>query len=188
MNTVQYVPPSTQTPETKIFLAAALEVSPEPVHEQSEVLVQKAQTLTAKPLTLKTEPTKSESLKMLLNTGVAPTESSVSLLEITTGPISVTEKFTVRIFINKPDANAETSINDPSYVGRISALDSQARRGESGAISHSFPIVLGGRDSRFYKLVHPGEPFRVTLVPVGSAQTLKGFLIPIKEIKLKVIK
>jgi polyphenol oxidase len=187
MNTVQYLPPATPSAEAKMFAAATPAVAvPPAVPEKSEVLIKKSETLSAKPLTLQTE--SKPSVKMLLDTGVAPSEGSISALEITTGPIQVTEKFTIRIFVNKPDANATTSITDPNYVGRIQALDSEARATDSAKASHSFLIILGGPDSRFYKIVKPGEPFKITLVPVGSAQSLKGFVIPIKEIKLKIVK
>ncbi len=186
MNTVQYLPPAALVPQTKIFLAAVPAISSAAAQEEKEIIVQKAQTLTAKPLTIQTE--SKPSMKLLLDKGVAPGESSVSILEITTGPIPVTEKFTIRIFVNKADADARTSIKDPAYVGRIRALASEARGGESGTLSHSFLIILGGSDSPFYKLVRPGAPFTITLVPVGSEQTLKGFSVPIKEIKLKVVK
>ena len=186
MNTVQYLPPSSQLPQTKIFLAAVPTISSSPVQERQETLIQKSQTLTAKPLTIQTEP--KPAMKSMLDTAAAPGEPSISLLEITTGPIPVTEKFTVRVFLNKPDADAHTSIKDPAYVGRIRALSSEARSDESGPISHSFLLLLGGRESRFYKLVRPDAPFAITLVPVGSEQTLKGFSVPIKEIKLKIVK
>jgi len=186
MTTVQYLPPTAQMPQNKIFLAALPAISSEPAQEQKETIIQKPQTLTAKPMTMQAE--SKPSTKRLMDAGMAPSESSVSILEIMTGPIAVTEKFTIRVFVNKPDADSHTSITDPSYVGRIRALASEARGAESGAMSHSFLIILGGRDSRFYKVAHPDAPFTITLVPVGSEQTLKGFSVPIKEIKLKIVK
>jgi polyphenol oxidase len=186
MKTVQYLPPGAPSPQARAFLAAVPAISAEAPEEKSEMLVQKPQTLTAKPVTFETEP--KPAMKLLMEKGNVPVESSVTLLEIVTGPIAITHKFTVRIFVNKPDADAHTSITDPSYVGRIRAMDSESRRGESGSKSHSFLIILGGRDNRFYKAVRPGDPFKLTLVPVGSEETLKGFAIPIKEIKLKVVK
>jgi polyphenol oxidase len=186
MSTVQYLPPASTLPQTKIFLAAVPAISSNAAQEEKEIIVQKAQTLTAKPLTIQAE--SKPTLKQMLDKSDAPGESSVSILEITTGPIPVTEKFTIRVFVNKADADAHTSIKDPAYVGRIRALASEARGSESGALSHSFLIILGGRDSRFYQLVRPGAPFAITLVPVGSEQTLKGFSVPIKEIKLKIVK
>jgi len=186
MNTVQYLPPASQLPQTKIFLAAVPAISAGAVQEKRETLVQKPQTLTAKPLTIQTEP--KPTMKSMLDTSAAPNEESISILEITTGPIPVSEKFTIRVFLNKPDADTRTSIKDPAYVGRIRALASEARGAESGATSHSFLLILGGRDSRFYKLVRPDAPFAITLVPVGSEQSLKGFSVPIKEIKLKIVK
>jgi polyphenol oxidase len=186
MNTVQYLPPAAPLPQTQTFLAAVPAISSAPAQEEKEIIVQKAQTLTAKPLTIQAE--LKPSTKLLMDKGIAPAESPLTILEITTGPIPVTEKFTIRVFVNKADADARTSIKDPAYVGRIRALASEARGSESGGRSHSFLIILGGSDSPFYKLVRPGAPFAITLVPVGSEQTLKGFSVPIKEIKLKVVK
>jgi hypothetical protein len=169
-----------------VFLAAVPAIPAAAPEEKSEMLVQKPQTLTAKPMTFDAE--QKPPTKLLMEKGNVPMDSAVTILEIVTGPIAITQKFTVRIFVNKTDADAHTSITDPSYVGRIRAMDSESRRGESGSKSHSFLIILGGRDNRFYKAVRPGDPFKLTLVPVGSEETLKGFSIPIKEIKLKVVK
>jgi len=186
MKTVQYLAPATPTPQARVFLAAVPAISAQAPEEKSEMLVQKPQTLTAKPITFETEP--KPATKLLMEKGNVPVESSVTLLEIVTGPIAITHKFMVRIFVNKPDADAHTSIKDPSYVGRIRAMDSESRGGESGSKSHSFLIILGGRDDRFYKAVGADASFKLTLVPVGPEESLKGFVIPIKEIKLKVVK
>jgi hypothetical protein len=92
--------------------------------------------------------------------------------------IQYAQKFSIRLFVNKPDANRETSMKDPHYVGTINALDGESRRGEVGPdVSHSFPVILGLRDANFYKLVKTGESFTVTmarrLVPVKTTKVFR---------------
>jgi len=43
-----------------------------------------------------------------------------------------------------------------------------------------------GSDSNFYKLVRPGEPFKITLVLIGPSANDQKFSIQVKSIKLKV--
>ena len=111
----------------------------------------------------------------------------MSLLIVETGAITYTEKFTVRVFVDKPDADRQTSLRDLHYVGRIQALDSASRANEAGQdATHVFSMLLLPSDPRFYDLVTPGAAFSVTLVPVGPGQTDQSFRIPVKTIALKI--
>lgn len=181
---VQYVEPEGSPFANQKKLMGAAAVTPA-APTQSEVLVGKTATLTTAPLTLKPEagPTGHK----LLNAAGTSTKPPLSILEITTGPILFPDKFTVRVFVNKPDADAKTPASDPHYVGRLRGLDSEGRRSESNAtISHTFPILIDA-ESPFYKLVKPGEAFTITLVPVGHLSLEKSLAIPIKEVRLKVV-
>ena len=138
-----------------------------------------------RPLTLNVRP-QAEATN-LLSTMIATQPKPLSLLVIETGPVTYTGKFTIKVFVNKPDADSSTSIHDPHYVGRIRALDSEGRINEIGKdISHTFSIIIPPDDSNFYKIVRPGEAFSVTLTAVGPNSKDETFRIEVKAIKLKV--
>jgi hypothetical protein len=184
MNNVTYLPPQGAAPPQHLMkaLAAAPQTTPT---EHSASFVQKADVLTGKPLTITVSA--SPELKPLLLAGADAKTHSVSVLEVETGAIQYAQKFSIRLFVNKPDANRETRMKDPHYVGTITALDGESRRGEVGPdVSHSFPVILGPSDANFYKLVKTGESFTVTMVPIGPNENDQSFQIPVKGIKLRV--
>jgi hypothetical protein len=162
---------------------AALPSEPQAEPEQkSETIIKGPSTLTAKPLTLTTDvkPT----FKALFEAGPEAKPNSFYVLEIRTGPISYTGRFSIKLFVNMPDANSKTSIKDPHYIGRIQALDSDGRSSEGKDASHRFFVILGRDDSNFYKIVHPGENFKLTLIP----SAVEGFEITVKAVILTTIK
>jgi polyphenol oxidase len=183
MTNVTYLPPATTTKQVSAFFA---QLSTGPIKaptKKSETIAEKGETLTAKPLTLKAALT--PQAKALFSSGPKSEGNPLFVLEIETGPISFPEKFAIKLFANKTDADGTTSIKDSHYIGRISALDSDGRRGEEGTeIAHRFVVILGRKDCNFLKVVSPNQPFSLTLAPVGS---LKDFRITVKRITLTTI-
>jgi len=154
-------------------------------NERMMTLVQSTDTLTTKPLTVQGQP--QPEVNKLLGIFDENRTHPLSLLIVETGPIRYSDKFTIKVFVNKPDADRLTSIHDVHYVGSIRALDSASRIHETEKdITHFFSIMIAPSDSNFYNLVKPGESFSVTLVPVGPSQRDESFRIPVKSIKLKV--
>lgn len=116
------------------------------------------------------------------------TTHPLTLLVIETGPITYTDQFTIKVFVNMPNATRRTGIHDPHYIGRIRALDSDDRANEAGRdVTHTFSLLIPRGDSNFYTLVRPGTPFSLTLVVVGPAANDASFQIPVNSIKLKVV-
>lgn len=185
MTNVTYAPPRGALLAARMFAVPQVATEQNPV-ENSGVFTQSPNaTLTAKPLTVTVQP--DAETDALLKEGAGHTPATLSLLEIETGPIAYRDKFSIRLFVNKPDANLHTSLTDLHYIGRIEGMDSE-RRGsaEEAESSHTFPIVLGRSDSNFYKLAHSGKSFTVTFVAVGPTDADPSFSVPIKSIKLKV--
>jgi polyphenol oxidase len=185
---VTYLPPQGPAPAPRMLTSLAIAPQSGPratPTERNGTFVQKTEVLTAKPLSITISA--GPELRPLLTAGADAKTHSVSILEVQTGAIPYAEKFSIRLFVNKPDANRETSMKDPHYVGTISALDGQNRRGETGEdVSHTFPVILGPSDANFYKLVKTGDSITFTMVPVGPPENDQGFRIPIKGIKLRV--
>jgi hypothetical protein len=109
----------------------------------------------------------------------------VAWVEIVTGPLSFNGKFSIRLFANKPDANSETSIEDPHFLGQIRALDSG--RGQTGKRNegHVFSVMLGVRASKLKPILDGGTSLQLTFVPVG----LEGAsgILEIRNVEIKVI-
>jgi polyphenol oxidase len=170
--------------EPQSGLSPQLRITSEARKERMEILVNNPNTLTAKPLTLAVE-TRPE-LKSLLGSGTNAGTPAIAVLEVQIGALPFTEKFTINAFVNKPDANRETSIKDPHYIGRIRGLDSEGRRTEEGPdITHTFPIVIA-RESNFYRLVRPAGSFTITLVPANLSPSDQSFRTSVKSIRLRV--
>jgi polyphenol oxidase len=185
MTNVEYLPPASSTNEVKAFLGALPAAVEEAPIKKSETIVEKSDTLTDKPLTLKG--TFKSGAQALLKEDAPESKNTFYVLEVQTGPVSYAGKFTIKLFANKTDADDKTSIKDPHYIGRISALDSESRLNEAGsAVLHTFVIILGRKDSNFFKVASPTEPFSITMVPAGSAK-LSGFKIEVKSISLTAI-
>jgi polyphenol oxidase len=186
MSTVRYAPPQAPAPGARLLLANAPRHPKKPPKESSETVIAKAVTLTIKPLTLPAARGKPGAEK-LLSRAAQPEKSSVSLLEFDVGPVTYEGRFTVRIFVNKPDATLDTSVADPHFVGILSALDSHTGdRFEDEKVSHKFRVNISREVSNFYSVVRPGDGFTLTLVPVGTAEGLKNFRLPIKSVTLKI--
>jgi len=183
MTNVRYREPQSPPAETAQLLS---EVHAPQKQLQAKIvpLVREEKTITTTPLTLSVAPrVETQSFFSSLTSKPNP----LSLLVIETGPVTYTGKFTVRVFVNMTNADANTSTHDPHYVGRIRALDSEARAQEAGKdFTHSFSIVIPPGQSNFYKLVKPGQAFSITLVALGPSMTDKSFQIPVKSINLKV--
>jgi polyphenol oxidase len=185
MTNVTYAEPQSPVPMEMPLLTAARTTVRRQTNQKIVTLTQKPDTLTTKPLTLTTEI--QADAKTLLGAASDAKTHPLTLLVIETGPITYTDKFTIKIFVNKPDATRLTGIHDPHYIGRIRALDSDDRAKEAGSdVTHTFSLLIPAGDSNFYRLVRPGTPFSVTLVVVGPAANDGGFQVPVKSIKLKV--
>jgi polyphenol oxidase len=186
MSTVRYAPPQAPAPGARLLLANAPRYPKAPPKESGETVIAQAGTLTVKPLTL-TAPKDVPGVRKLLPRAAEPEKSSRSLLEFDVGTIKYAGRFTVRVFVNKPDATVDTSVTDPHFVGVLSALDSHAG-GQPGdeKVSHKFRVNVSREVSNFYDVVRPADGFSLTLVPVGTAEGLKNFSLPIKSVTLKV--
>jgi polyphenol oxidase len=188
MKNVRYVPPGEATPATRAILASGSQIPKEPPREKSETVVERGETLTGKPLTL-TATTAKEGVRAIVARGVLPERPALSLLEIQVGAINYEGRFTVRIFVNKDDADINTSIDDPHFVGHIEALDSHAghRKDEhADGASHKFRVNVSKGVSNFYNVVVPGQPFKLTLVPTVPASNPREFKLEVKSVALKV--
>ena len=182
---ISYLEPESPGPEIGAMLSAVQAVSRESLQEKSETLVREPGTLTVKPLTLAVQ--RKPEIMRLFSMGTSERGNPLSVLEIQTGSISYVGRFSINVFVNKPDANRETSMTDVHFVGLIRALDAESRRAEAdGDFTHTFAVMLGRSDANFYKLVGSGESFTITLVAQGPNPNDKGFHIPVKSIKLRV--
>jgi hypothetical protein len=154
------------------------------IKEQTEVILPEGGVLTSKPLTL-TAKTQSEN-SPLLSTGRKVAHPPVSMLDIYTGPITYTEDFSVNVYMNTESADGATSIKDSNLLGSFSLPPDLRRRNEGGQGDRTipFPMITG---AHFYKLLEPGKPFSVILVPVGRAAADPDFRIPVRRIDLTVI-
>lgn len=157
---------------------------PKMTEERTEVITQEGGVLTSKPLTLKSKTNFEGS--SLLSAG-RKLASPYLELKIVTGPIPYTEPFMVGVYVSSETDNAATSINDSNYVGRFGESDPTKRRRTIGAGQDDLTFdIMGGTAplTDFYKLVQPGKPFSVVLLPVGSAATDPDFRIPVRRVTL----
>lgn len=185
MTNVSYIEPQSPTPTMTSLLSTLSTAAQQRLKEQTVTLAQETRTLTTKPLTIGVRP--QTEATALFGAAIAREPQPLSLLVIETGPISYAGKFSIKVFVNKDDANGSTSIHDPHYVGRIRALDSDGRVNERGKdISHSFSIIIPPGDSNFYKIVKPGEAFSLTLAAVGPRPNDESFRVEVRNIKLKL--
>jgi hypothetical protein len=69
---------------------------------------------------------------------------------------TLTQPVRLNVFVNKPDANRTTSLEDPHFLGYIDLLPTHGR------------VESGGRlfDLSTVKAIDPAAPLEVTLVPV----------------------
>lgn len=81
----------------------------------------------------------------------------------------------IHIFVEKPDASARTSPEDPRFVGSIPLM---LTLGTAGTASGAFD--LSGVD------IEPGAALRVTLVPVtGIDERPQGFRLPVARVAVE---
>jgi hypothetical protein len=180
MTNVVYQEPKAAAP--LLTAVAKQAATPQATKEKSAVIVQEGGELTSKPLTLKAAPQPANA--PLLAGARNAAKPPLSLLEIETGPIAYTEKFTVSVYLDLPGANGAGGVKEANYIGRIHALDSDGRRSQAGQdITNTFSIMIGSR-SPFYKLVPAGKPFSIILVPIGPAARDPNFHIAVKSVKL----
>jgi len=185
LTNVTYAEPASTAPKPPLMLTLLQSVQRRAPAEKSETVVETGGTVTSKPLTLNAA--SSPATRTLFTEAVSAAAHPLSVLEIETGPIAYSGKFAVEVFVNKPDANDKTSTNDPHYIGRLKALESEGRQDEAGKdVTHTFPVMLGRNDSNFYKLVRPGQSFTITLVPAGENAADPRFQIPVKKVTLRV--
>jgi polyphenol oxidase len=152
--------------------------------EQDVVVTQKPATLAVEPISLMpAEP--SDQIKNVRAAG--DNETVRSLLEFEVGGLSYAGRFSIRVFVNKPDANINTDIKDEHFLGTFGALDSHAghamKEKEASAV---FVVNVSRQVSNFYKVAPPGKPFTLTLVPVGTPRGLHDFQLRVKSVKFKV--
>jgi polyphenol oxidase len=188
MSGVRYAPPQAPTPGARAFLAGAPRLPRRPPVGTTETVIPGSVTLTRGPQTL-TASKPRPAVATLLSRGAAPEREVPSLLEFEVGPIEYSGRFTVRVFVNKPDATDATSVTDPHFVGLINALDSHVseQRGKGREEpSHKFRINVSRDVSNFYNVVSPEKGFTLTLVPVGTEATLRNFRLKVKSVKLQV--
>jgi hypothetical protein len=151
------------------------------IKEETEVILPEGGMLTSKPLTL-TAKTNSENSPLLF-AGSRVAHPPVSMLEIYTGPITYAADFSVNMYMNTENA---TSIKDSNFLGNFSLPADDRRQDAAGQGDRTipFPMITG---ASLYKLVQPGKPFSVILVPVGSAATDPNFQIPVRRIELRAL-
>lgn len=175
---VRYQPPSSAA---EPLLAAK---RPAARKARIETVLEKKAVLSTKPLTL--APTESKpNVAPLLRSGADATEDAPSLLVFETGPIAYRGRFTIRVFVNKGDADENTGIDDEHYIGALFALDSEGRDGSNESTTNVFYLPVSRAISNFYKVVEPGQPFTITLVPVVP-RSARDFHITVKRVKLEV--
>jgi hypothetical protein len=171
-------------PSRTVAARPALDLPKAAPKEESVTVVDRPATLTNKPISL-APAERREELKRPADKGDKP--PTRSLLEFEVGDVSYSGRFSVRVFVNKQDANLQTSIKDEHFIGTFGALDSHAggARGEKETTA-VFLVNVSGPISNFYKVAPPGKPFTLTLVPVGTAGGLKDFRLTVKKVTLAV--
>lgn len=93
----------------------------------------------------------------------------------------------LRVFINKPDADASTPITDPHYVGTIFLVPMRsqpplaANQHGMPAHAHNYSLVV---PDRALALAKEGEEPKVTVVPVRRAEKAAGVQIKLKSAAL----
>jgi hypothetical protein len=150
---------------------------------RTEVIIHNGGVLTSQPITLKGGLESAES--PLLYAGHIMPNTPVTVLEITTGPITYPEEFSVNVYMNAGNANGASNIKDSNLIGSFGLPADDRRRNEAGQGDGTliFGIPVG---SAFYKLVQLEKPFSVILLPAGRAATDPNFRIPVNRIDLTV--
>ncbi len=184
MNTISYAPPESPSPGTRVMLESIPNFPKEPPKPTSDTLLDQPITVTDKPVTTKV-PAPKPGLKALLTRG-AGKKPVLAILEFDVGSLAYLGRFSVRIFVNKPDATATTDVTDKHFVGMISAMDSHAgHRPDGDKVSHKFRVNVTQGVNDFFQLVQPGEAFDLTLVPVET-KDLKHLRLTVKSVTLRL--
>jgi hypothetical protein len=93
----------------------------------------------------------------------------------------------LRVFVNKPDANASTPITDPHYVGTIFLVPMRSQPALASpqhsmpAHAHNYRLAISNRT---LALAKEGEESKVTVVPVRRAEKAVGVQIKLKSAAL----
>lgn len=158
MATVTYAPPSGST----ILIAAPADRLPAAPAPLAETILSNPVNLQGKPVTV-SEAVK-PSVRTMLAADATAAKAKAVWLEITTGPVKFTGKFTIRVFAGKPDADAKTSLEDPHFLGQIRALDVA---GSGEAVQNVFAMTLRGGEEKLKQSISSDQPLKLTFVPVG---------------------
>jgi polyphenol oxidase len=188
MTNVTYAPPANTSLAALDLRPQASKAAKKAPTAQSETLLPSASAdLLAKPLTLSV-PAAPKVHALFAAQERGPT-TGFAVLSIETGPIAYDGKFTIRIYVNQPDATRETRISDPHYAGRIHVLASEGRGRETDpAITHNFDVIVPKDRSAVYQAIRAERGFKLTLVPVGPSAENEQFKIPVKSVKVTLIK
>jgi hypothetical protein len=92
----------------------------------------------------------------------------------------------VRVFANKPDADARTPLTDEHFVGSFRVLDWHAGVRGGAAGKHIFLLNGSPGSSNFFRVAPPGEPYRLKFVPVGTSSEGKEFFLNVNRVTLRV--
>lgn len=178
MNTVTYAVPAEPA---KPVRAPKLDTKP---RERSAVLSTEAIKLTDKPASVTV---KESALLDDAKSDVRAGRPAASILEIEIGDFHYSQRFAVRVFVNKEDADARTPLTDEHFVGSFQVLDSHTAVERSRADEkHAFFIDVSAGVSTFHKVAPAGKPFSLTLVPIGRAEGEKGFFLNVTRVALRV--
>ncbi len=89
---------------------------------------------------------------------------------------TLTQPVRINVFVNKPDANRATPLEDPHFLGYIHVPPTRGRVENAGRLF----------DLSSVEVVDPAAPVRVTLVPVvGSNSTPRDAALQISRIYLR---
>jgi Common central domain of tyrosinase len=186
MGNIRYLKPQAEGARKSYdLLAAAVAGLPKkPMKAQSAIVVEKVTTITNKPVDIAVPEPAAKLMAVRQSGDKAPVRS---LLEFEAEGLSYAGKFYVRVFVNKPDADNDTSVEDEHFLGLFGALDSHAGLpAKDDKTVYVFRVSVSKEVSPFYKLVPPGKAFTLNLVPVGSRSSLKDFRLTVKKVSLKV--
>jgi polyphenol oxidase len=111
-----------QRPAT-VAARPALDLPKRAPTEHTLTVVDRPATLTDKPVSLTPVERRGDEKLPGVKAEGAPARA---LLEFEVDDVSYSGKFTVRVFVNKPDARLETSTKDEHFIGTFGALDSHA--------------------------------------------------------------
>ena len=178
MNTVTYAAP---VEPAKPLRAAKPD---KPPRERSVVLSAESSKLSDKPASIAV---KESALLDKEKRDVRGGSPAATILEIEIGGFQYSQRFAVRVFVNKEDADARTALTDEHFVGSLQVMDSHAgpERSKPGE-KHSFFIDVSAGVSNFHKIAPAGKPFTLTLVPIGSSAGEKNFYLEVTKVTLRV--